>query len=62
MAYSLAPLPGQLIMVCAVSVLAYLLRQTPVLLRLMRLRNPIFWVMAIAGTRVRPTDQAMGGE
>ena len=27
MAYSLAPLPGQLIMVCAVSVLAYLLRQ-----------------------------------
>ena len=26
-AYSLAPLPGQLIMVCAVSVLAYLLRQ-----------------------------------
>ncbi|MBE7381360.1 MAG: biotin transporter BioY [Leptolyngbya sp. SIO1E4] len=27
LAYSLAPLPGQLIMVCAVSVLAYLLRQ-----------------------------------
>ncbi|MEO1295046.1 MAG: biotin transporter BioY [Cyanobacteria bacterium J06636_16] len=27
MAYSLAPLPGQLIMVCAVSVLAYLMRQ-----------------------------------
>lgn len=26
-AYSLAPLPGQLIMICAVSVLAYLLRQ-----------------------------------
>lgn len=27
LAYSIAPLPGQLIMVCAVSVLAYLLRQ-----------------------------------